>query len=86
MSRLSRERFSRKANHVKLRTDKYLSPTELAMSRSRKTNRDHAKKKQRPMVEDELLPQGRRLAIANQLEALITLFYHLYRRPLPRIF
>ena len=34
------------------------------MSRSRKTNRDHAKKKQRPMVEDE--------AIANQLEALIT--------------
>ncbi len=34
------------------------------MSRGRKTNRDHAKKKQRPMVEDE--------AIANQLEALIT--------------
>ncbi len=31
---------------------------------SRKTNRDHAKKKQRPMMEDE--------AIASQLEALLT--------------
>ena len=34
------------------------------MSRSRKTNRDHAKKKQRPMMEDE--------EIASQLEALLT--------------
>lgn len=32
------------------------------MSRSRKTNRDHAKQTQRPMVEDEV--------IASQLEAL----------------
>jgi hypothetical protein len=31
---------------------------------SRKNNRDHAKRKQRPMVEDE--------AIASQLEALLT--------------
>lgn len=31
---------------------------------SRKTNRDHAKKKQRPMVEDK--------AVASQLEALLT--------------
>ena len=34
------------------------------MSQSRKTNRDHAKKTQRPMVEDEI--------IADQLEALLT--------------
>ena len=34
------------------------------MSQSRKTNRDHAKKTQRPMVEDEI--------IAAQLEALLT--------------
>ena len=34
------------------------------VSVSRKTNRDHAKKTQRPMVEDEV--------IAQQLEALIT--------------
>lgn len=34
------------------------------MSQSRKTNRDHAKKTQRPMVEDEV--------IAQQLEALVT--------------
>ena len=34
------------------------------MSQSRKTNRDHAKKTQRPMVEDEV--------IADQLEALLT--------------
>jgi hypothetical protein len=34
------------------------------MSRSRKTNRDHAHKSQRPMVEDD--------AIAAQLEALVT--------------
>jgi hypothetical protein len=34
------------------------------MQTSRKTNRDHGKKKQRPMVEDEV--------IAQQLEALLT--------------
>jgi hypothetical protein len=34
------------------------------MTTSRKTNRDHAKKTQRPMVEDEV--------IAEQLEALLT--------------
>ena len=34
------------------------------MSHSRKTNRNHAKKTQRPMVEDEI--------IADQLEALLT--------------
>ena len=34
------------------------------MSQSRKTNRDPAKKTQRPMVEDEI--------IADQLEALLT--------------
>ena len=34
------------------------------MSQSRKTNRDHAKKTQRPMVEDEI--------IAEQLEGLLT--------------
>lgn len=34
------------------------------MSSSRKTNRDHAKKKQRPMIEDEV--------IASQLEQLLT--------------
>jgi len=34
------------------------------MSRSRKSNRDHAKKKQRPMIEDEV--------IATQLEQLLT--------------
>lgn len=34
------------------------------MSQSRKTNRDHAKKMQRPMLEDEV--------IAQQLEALLT--------------
>ena len=34
------------------------------MSISRKTNRDHAKKTQRPLVEDEV--------IASQLEALLT--------------
>ena len=34
------------------------------MSNNRKLNRDHAKKTQRPMVEDEV--------IANQLEALLT--------------
>jgi hypothetical protein len=34
------------------------------VSSSRKTNRDHAKKKQRPMVEDEV--------IAQQLEQLLT--------------
>ena len=34
------------------------------MTKTRTTNRDHAKKKQRPMVEDEL--------IAQQLEALLT--------------
>jgi len=34
------------------------------VSKARKTNRDHAKKKQRPMVEDEV--------IAQQLEALVT--------------
>jgi hypothetical protein len=34
------------------------------MSHNRKTNRDHAKKSQRPMVEDD--------AIAAQLEALVT--------------
>ena len=34
------------------------------MSRTRKTNRDHAKKSQRPMVEDEV--------VAAQLEALVT--------------
>jgi hypothetical protein len=33
------------------------------MSRTQRTNRDHAKKTQRPMVEDEV--------IANQLEALV---------------
>jgi hypothetical protein len=38
------------------------------MSQSKKLNRDHAKKTQRPMVEDEV--------IANQLEALLTLFYY----------
>ena len=42
------------------------------MSHSRKTNRDHAKKTHRPLPENELLPQGRRLAIALQLEALLT--------------
>ncbi len=34
------------------------------MTTSKKTNRDHAKKKQRPMVEDEV--------IAEQLERLLT--------------
>ncbi|QFS51332.1 hypothetical protein [Nostoc sphaeroides] len=34
------------------------------MTTSRKTNRDHAKKKQRPMVEDQV--------IAEQLERLLT--------------
>jgi hypothetical protein len=34
------------------------------MTQSRQTNRDHGKKKQRPMVEDEV--------IAEQLEALLT--------------
>ena len=34
------------------------------MSNNRKLNRDHAKKTQRPMIEDEV--------IANQLEALLT--------------
>ena len=34
------------------------------MSKSKKLNRDHAKKTQRPMIEDEV--------IANQLEALLT--------------
>ena len=34
------------------------------MSRNRKLNRDHAKKTQRPMVEDEV--------IASQLEALVS--------------
>ena len=34
------------------------------MSKSKKLNRDHAKKTQRPMLEDEV--------IANQLEALLT--------------
>ncbi len=34
------------------------------MSNNRKLNRDHAKKTQRPMVEDEV--------IGNQLEALLT--------------
>ena len=34
------------------------------MSNSRKLNRDHAKKTQRPMVEDEV--------IASQLERLLT--------------
>jgi hypothetical protein len=34
------------------------------MPRSRKTNRDHAKQKQRPMLEDEV--------IAAELEALVT--------------
>ena len=34
------------------------------MSKNKRLNRDHAKKTQRPMVEDEV--------IANQLEALIT--------------
>ncbi len=34
------------------------------MSNNRKLNQDHAKKTQRPMVEDEV--------IANQLEALLT--------------
>ncbi len=34
------------------------------MSNNRKLNRDHAKKTQRPMAEDEV--------IANQLEALLT--------------
>ncbi len=34
------------------------------MSRSRKSNRDHAKKQQRPMIEDEV--------IAAQLEQLLT--------------
>ncbi|CDN15887.1 hypothetical protein RintRC_3491 [Richelia intracellularis] len=34
------------------------------MSQSRKTNRDHAKKTERPMVEDEI--------IAEQLEGLLT--------------
>ena len=34
------------------------------VSKSRKTNRDHAKKTQRPMVENEV--------IAQQLEALLT--------------
>ena len=34
------------------------------MSQSRKTNRDHAKKTQRPMLEDEI--------IAEQLEGLLT--------------
>jgi hypothetical protein len=35
------------------------------MAKSQKTNRDHAKKTTRPMVEDE--------AIASQLSALLTL-------------
>ncbi|MBD2132578.1 hypothetical protein PN497_20330 [Sphaerospermopsis kisseleviana CS-549] len=34
------------------------------MTSSKKSNRDHAKKKQRPMVEDEV--------IAEQLERLLT--------------
>ncbi len=34
------------------------------MTKTRTTNRDHAKKKQRPMIEDEV--------IAQQLEALLT--------------
>ncbi len=36
----------------------------ILMSKSRKTNRDHGKKTQRPMVEDEV--------VAEQLEALLT--------------
>ena len=42
------------------------------MSRNRKLNRDHAKKTQRPMVEDA--------ASANQLEALVTKRDHLPRK------
>ncbi len=34
------------------------------MNKSKRLNRDHAKKTQRPMVEDEV--------IANQIEALLT--------------
>ncbi len=45
------------------------------MSRSRKTNRDHAKKTQRPMVEDEI--------IASQLEAVGVASHHLPRGILP---
>lgn len=41
-----------------------IDPLGTAMSSSRKLNRDHAKKTQRPMVEDEV--------IASQLEALLT--------------
>lgn len=47
------------------------------MSRTHQTNRDHAQKKQRPMVEDEV--------IADQLEALvkpaITAQENYYRKP-----
>jgi len=49
----------RKEKSVKLLVDK-----ELSYSTMSRTNRDHAKKKQRPMMEDEV--------IANQLEALLT--------------
>jgi hypothetical protein len=41
-----------------------LSELKLAITTSRKTNRDHAKKKHRPIVEDEV--------IAEQLEKLLT--------------
>jgi len=42
------------------------------MSQERKTNRDHAKKTQRPMVEDEAVsPRARHGVIAAQLEALV---------------
>ncbi len=46
------------------------------MGKSKRLNRDHAKKTQRPMVEDRV--------IAEQLTALLTLFYrdalNLYRQ------
>ncbi len=44
--------------------DRDLSGLVTNMSHSRKTNRDHAKKTQRPMLEDEV--------IADQLETLLT--------------
>ena len=48
---------------AKLRADKSDSLLASPMSSKRKTNRDHAKKTQRPMIEDEV--------IASQLESLV---------------
>ncbi len=49
-----------------------IQTVEALEKRVSRSNRDHAKKKHRPMPEDELLPQGRRLTIAQQLEDLLT--------------